>query len=37
VRKNPILGAFATLLSDQEFSTVAAGLAAQPSDLGVRK
>ncbi|MFY3549809.1 c-type cytochrome [Achromobacter insolitus] len=37
VRKNPIMGAFATQLSDQDISNVAAWLAAQPSDLGVRK
>ncbi|MBB1174903.1 cytochrome c, partial [Klebsiella pneumoniae] len=37
VRKNPIMGAFATQLSDQDISNVAAWLSAQPSDLGVRK
>ena len=36
-RKNPIMGAFATQLSDQDISNVAAWLSAQPSDLGVRK
>ena len=37
VRKNPIMGAFATQLSDQDISNVAAWLSAQPSDLGVRR
>jgi len=37
VRKNPIMGAFAAQLSDQDIANVAAWLAAQPSDLGVRK
>lgn len=37
VRKNPIMGAFATQLSDQDIGNVAAWLSAQPSDLGVRK
>lgn len=37
VRKNPIMGAFATQLSDQDISNVSAWLASQPSDLGVRK
>ena len=37
VRKNPIMGAFAAQLSDQDIEHVAAWLAAQPSDLGVRK
>ncbi|MBO9354517.1 c-type cytochrome [Bordetella petrii] len=37
VRKNPIMGAFAAQLSDQDIEHVAAWLAAQPSDLGVRQ
>lgn len=37
VRKNPIMGAFATQLSDQDIEQVSAWLAAQPSDLGVRR
>ncbi|KOF55040.1 MULTISPECIES: cytochrome c [unclassified Achromobacter] len=37
VRKNPIMGAFATQLSDQDISNVAAWLASLPSDLGVRR
>lgn len=37
VRKNPIMGAFAAQLSDQDIRNVAAWLAAQPSDLGVRQ
>ena len=37
VRKNPIMGAFATQLSDQDIEHVAQWLSAQPSDLGVRK
>ena len=37
VRKNPIMGAFAAQLSDQDIKNVAAWLSAQPSDLGVRK
>lgn len=37
VRKNPIMGAFAGQLSDQDIKHVAQWLAAQPSDLGVRK
>ncbi|MNT66070.1 Cytochrome c-552 [compost metagenome] len=37
VRKNPIMGAFATQLSDQDISNVSAWLASMPSDLGVRK
>ncbi|ARP96087.1 c-type cytochrome [Bordetella genomosp. 13] len=37
VRKNPIMGAFAAQLSDQDIANVAAWLAAQPSDLGVRR
>lgn len=36
VRKNPIMGAFATQLSDADIANVAAWLAAQPSDLGTR-
>lgn len=37
VRKNPIMGAFAAQLSDQDIANVAAWLAAQPSSLGTRK
>lgn len=37
VRKNPIMGAFAVQLSDQDIKHVAKWLAAQPSDLGVRQ
>jgi len=37
VRQNPIMGAFAAQLSDQDIEHVAAWLASQPSDLGVRK
>ncbi|GAB3112301.1 cytochrome c [Bordetella tumbae] len=37
VRKNPIMGAFAAQLSDQDIEHVAQWLSAQPSDLGVRK
>ena len=37
VRKNPIMGAFATQLSDQDISNVSAWLATLPSDLGVRR
>ncbi len=37
VRKNPIMGAFATQLSDDDILNVAAWLSAQPSDLAVRK
>ena len=37
VRKNPIMGAFATQLSDQDISNVSAWLASLPSDLGVRR
>ncbi|MEI2418167.1 cytochrome c [Orrella sp. JC864] len=37
VRKNPIMGAFAAQLSDQDIANVAAWLARQPSDLGVRR
>ncbi|CAP41904.1 c-type cytochrome [Bordetella petrii] len=37
VRKNPIMGAFAAQLSDQDIEHVTAWLASQPSDLGVRK
>ena len=37
VRKNPIMGAFAAQLSDQDINNVAAWLSSQPSDLGVRK
>ena len=36
VRKNPIMGAFAAQLSDQDINNVAAWLSSQPSDLGVR-
>ena len=37
IRKNPIMGAFATQLSDQDIGNVAAWLSSLPSDLGVRK
>lgn len=37
VRKNPIMGAFATQLSDQDIRNVAAWLAAQPGPLSVRR
>ena len=37
VRANPVMGAFATQLSPQEIIDVAAWLASQPSDLGVRR
>jgi len=37
VRKNPIMGAFAVQLSDQDIDNVAAWLSSLPSDLGVRK
>lgn len=37
VRKNPIMGAFAAQLSDQDVKLVARWLAAQPSDLGVHR
>jgi len=37
VRKNPIMGAFAAQLSDQDIDNVTAWLASQSSDLGVRK
>lgn len=37
IRKNPIMGAFAAQLSDQDIEHVAQWLSAQPSDLGVRK
>ncbi|WP_459617284.1 c-type cytochrome [Bordetella sp. 2513F-2] len=37
VRKNPIMGAFAAQLSDQDIVNVAAWLSSLPSDLGVRR
>ncbi len=37
VRKNAIMGAFATQLSKQDIENVAAWLAAQPGPLAVRK
>ncbi|WP_026638440.1 c-type cytochrome [Bordetella petrii] len=37
VRNNPIMGAFAVQLSDQDIENVSAWLSAQPSDLGVRR
>lgn len=37
VRKNPIMGAFATQLSDQDIKHVSRWLSTLPSDLGVRK
>jgi cytochrome c553 len=36
-RKNPIMGAFATQLSEEDIANVTAYLASLPSDLGVRK
>jgi cytochrome c553 len=37
VRKNPIMGAFATQLSDQDIRDVTAWLSSQPGPLGVRR
>ncbi|SAI68811.1 cytochrome [Bordetella ansorpii] len=37
VRKNPIMGAFAAQMSDQDIANVSAWLASLPSGLGVRK
>jgi cytochrome c553 len=37
VRKNPVMGAMAMQLSDQDIVNVAAWLSDQPSDLGTRK
>ncbi|MFJ1301117.1 c-type cytochrome [Pseudomonadota bacterium AL_CKDN230030165-1A_HGKHYDSX7] len=37
VRKNPIMGAFAAQLSDQDIANVSAWLATLPSDLGTRR
>ena len=36
VRKNAVMGAFATQMSSQDISNVAAWLASLPSDLGTR-
>jgi cytochrome c553 len=37
IRKNPIMGAFAAQLSDDDIDNVAAWLSSLPSDLAVRK
>jgi cytochrome c553 len=37
VRINPVMSAFAMQLSDEDIENVAAWLAAQPSELGVRQ
>lgn len=36
-RNNPIMGAFASQMSDQDIANVSAWLATLPSDLGVRR
>ena len=37
IRKNPIMGAFATQLSEQDIANVSAWLSRLPSDLAVRR